>query len=286
MSMSMPNLYSPHPVGKYQIPIPVPYLTSFQLYGLGQYEDSNTAKRAFDEVLERAPILYVKQEDVFNAYAKLFKEVMILAIVMNDHVFTNYLSTTLVPTTLAGRVKLLDLDGLDLDRHVFRFAIDNHLAQGGSAHGPSTIMIKTLIVLGADVNATYEDAQSILDKSLGEGDLNLVKLLKGYGARESEQTPFLTNYPHLVTLSAELNAEKPPIEGILNDTLVDGRFKDLNKIIMEYVVPPSAEINYTVTHLGIERDPIKEVVDGVLPSYASEIIADYAETSSVEINVI
>ena len=163
-------------------------------------------------------------------------------------------------------------------------------------------LIKTLIVLGVNVNGLVQidpDFSSPLGEALqypvGNPNLQTAQLLRGYGARLTDAElgdSLLGDSQQSINFILEWDEahrqEKEPVKKLLNATLVDSRFREVNKIIMEYVAPPSIEINY----ISIPRNvsgPLKEVIDEVLPSKSSiisEIVADYTQKSWVEISVI
>ena len=164
-------------------------------------------------------------------------------------------------------------------------------------------LIKTLIVLGANVNGLAQKERAFSSSSLSvalefsprDPDLQTAQLLRGYGAQltysEMEDSQQARNF--LLKYDEAHKREKEPIKKLLNATLLNATLDDpglqkVNKIIMGYVVPPSIEINYTLTPRN-ESGPIKEVIDEILPSKSSiisEIVADYTQKSCVEISVI
>ena len=159
-------------------------------------------------------------------------------------------------------------------------------------------LIKALIVLGVNVNGLVRKERGLnssplgdaLQYPLGRSNLQIAQLLRGYGAQltYSEMGDSQQAINFILEWDETHDQEKEPIKNLLSATLVDSRFREVNKIIMEYVVPPSQEINY----ISISRNvsgPLKEVIDEVLPSKSSiisEIVADYTQKSWVEISVI
>ena len=236
--------------------------------------ERETTPKEFDAIYEihnRDHIFELDQGNYFGSHA-LFR-----AIWVKNYALISYI------TALGGK-DLLDLSSLSLSP----IRCTNF----------DMCLIKTLIVLGVNVNGLVRKEGAFNSSPLGNAlfqfqslrkDLRIARLLRGYGAQltYSEMEGWL-GQSGVSFFLLEWDKEKNSIKQLLSATLVDSRFREVNKIIMEYVVPPSQEINY----ISISRNvsgPLKEVIDEVLPSKSSiisEIVADYTQKSWVEISVI
>ena len=238
---------------------------------------------AFYEIHNRDHIFELDQEDGRLTHA------LLQAVWVKNYALINYI------TALGGK-DLLDLSS-DLLSPI-RYAVYNRrllktlIVLGVNVNGLAydRRSLKTLIALGVNVNclAQKEDAFSCSSPLIdARSNLQRAQLLRGYGAQLTRSE--MENSQQLISFILEWDEthkrEKEPVKNLLNATLDDPRFQEVNKIIMEYVVPPSQEINY----ISIPRNvsgPLKEIIDEILPSHISEIIADYTQKSWVEISVI